>query len=130
LIASDVYLDTLIDRFFCNLRKPPAGDSIDIFLATGGADVSRYITNDNGGLPSGKGNCCGSWFRFSILTDYTCHERFLLVFISDSHLLRVGSYVVITITRCFLLSSAATTWIGRSPHHPKSNLAGNGKASG
>ena len=77
-----------------------------------------------------KCDCRGSWFSFSILADHALHGCFLLVFISDSHFLRVGSYAVMIITCCWLLCSAATTWIGRPLHRPSRNFAGNGNACG
>src|SRR6266487_1253386 len=109
LIAPYVHLYAFIHSCFCNLRKPPAHCCIHIFLATGGADLSRDITNDNGRVISGQRNRGGSWFSFSKLADNILHACFLLVFLSGSHLFSVGSYAVITITSCLILSSAATT---------------------
>src|SRR6266852_2306257 len=129
-IAAYIYLDTFAQSLFCNLRKPLPRCCIHIFLAADRADLGRDLTNDNGCLTSGKGDRRGSWFSFSILADHALHGCFLLVFISDSHFFRVGSYVVMIITCCWLLFSAATIWIGRPLHRPSSNFAGNGNAWG
>ncbi len=61
---------------FCNLRKSLACSSIHIFLTAGGADLRGNVPNDNGRLTSGKRDCSGSWFSFSVLANDTFHECF------------------------------------------------------
>lgn len=78
LIAAYIHLDAFIDSGFSNLRKSLARGCIDIFLAAGRTDEGWDITNDNGRLISAEGNRCGSRFRFSIVTDHTLHEGFLI----------------------------------------------------
>src|SRR5438105_11676468 len=124
LIAAYIHLDAFAQSLFCNLRKPLPRGCIYIFLAADRTDLGRDLTNHNGRLTSGKCDRSGSWFSFSILADYALHGCFLLVFISASHFFRVGSYAVMIITCCWLLFSAATTWIGRPLHPPSRNFAG------
>lgn len=73
-VAPYINLYAFTYRRLCNLRQSLACGSIDIFLTTGSADLSRYISDNNGCIISSQRDRRSTLFGFSKLAYDALHK--------------------------------------------------------